>query len=71
MIVIYGTPTCTKCKQVLLLLSARDVDFTYLTVGQDVEKADVEEAAGRPVSSVPVILQDGIELSMGALMAAV
>ena len=71
MIVIYGTPACTKCKQVLLMLTAKDVDFTYLTVGQDVEKADVEVAAGRAVSSVPVILQDGIELSMGALMAAV
>ncbi|AND75101.1 hypothetical protein pf16_178 [Pseudomonas phage pf16] len=54
-VLIYGTPSCTFCKQALQLCNQRGVDTDYKTVGVDIQKEQLQEMVGRPISSVPQI----------------
>jgi len=54
-VLIYGTPSCTFCKQALQLCKQRNVETTYKTVGVDIQKEQLQEMVGRPISSVPQI----------------
>lgn len=52
---IYGTPSCTFCKQAIQLCRQQGIEFDYKTVGVDIQKEQLQEMVGRPISSVPQI----------------
>jgi len=66
-ITIYGTPVCPTCKNVLSFLKSKRADFDYKVVGEDISKEQLEEAVGRMIRAVPVIVVDGDELSFDSL----
>lgn len=68
---VFGTPVCPQCKNVTMFLKTHGVDHQYMTIGQDVQKEDVESVVGRNIRAVPVIVKDGTEITFGALQDAV
>ncbi len=54
-VLIYGTPSCTFCKQALQLCKQKGIDTDYKTVGVDIQKEQLQEMVGHPISSVPQI----------------
>jgi len=61
---VYGTPTCPRCKDVLNFLLEKDVNYTYSVIGIEVEHEQDNTIVGRHVRAVPVIMEDGAELSV-------
>lgn len=66
-ITVFGTPICPNCKNVTSFLDSVGVGYNYKTIGQDVDKADVDALVGRAVRSVPVIVSNGSEVSFDDL----
>lgn len=62
-ITVFGTPVCPNCKNVTSFLDDAGVRYKYKTIGQDVDRSEVDAVVGRPVRSVPVILSGGAEVS--------
>ncbi len=62
MIVIYGRPGCGACENVKMLLSKRNVDFSYIDSTQMDEKgfdAIMSAAESAGIRSFPIIMRDG------------
>lgn len=55
---IYSTPACGQCVIAKNLLKSKDIPYTEYTVGQDVQKAEIEARIGSPIRSVPQIFMD-------------
>jgi len=68
-IMIYGTPTCPKCKDVKNFLVNKGVDYGYKVIGEDIDHDAVNAAVGRIVRAAPVIMVDDTELSFKLLQA--
>ena len=68
---VFGTPTCTRCKDVLNFLQEKDINYDYKVIGQDVDHDYVNNIVGRMVRAVPVIVVDGEELSFENLKETV
>jgi glutaredoxin len=66
-ITVFGTPICPNCKNVTSFLDSAGVRYQYKTIGEDVEKADVDALVGRAVRSVPVIVSNGLEVTFDDL----
>jgi len=66
-ILIYGTPTCTKCDEVKNFLQSKKVDYGYKVIGEDIDHQAVNDAVGRIVRAAPVIMVDDSELSFKLL----
>lgn len=66
-ITVYGTPSCPNCKTVTSFLDSVEADYSYLTIGQDVTKQEVDDQVGRSVRAVPVIVHEGTEVSFDDL----
>lgn len=64
---VFGTPTCSKCKDVVNFLREKDVGYEYKVIGEDVDHEYVNSTVGRMVRAVPVIMVDGDELSFDKL----
>jgi len=64
---IYGTPSCSACKDVINFLDNKNIEHNYNIIGRDVEFEEVNETFGRMVRSVPVIMVDGSELTVDVL----
>jgi len=62
-ITVFGTPICPNCKNVTSFLDSAGVGYKYKTIGEDVDKSDVDALVGRSVRSVPVIVSNGSEVS--------
>lgn len=54
-VIIYGTPSCTFCKQAISLAEQLGGTSEYKTVGQDIQKEQLEEMIGHTIRSVPQI----------------
>jgi glutaredoxin len=66
-ITVFGTPVCPNCKNVTSFLDEAGVGYKYKTIGEDVNKSDVDALVGRPVRSVPVIVSNGSEVTFDDL----
>ncbi len=66
-ITVFGTPVCPNCKNVTSFLDSAGADYSYKTIGQDVNNEEVNALVGRVVRSVPVIVADGSEVSFDDL----
>ncbi len=64
---IYGTPTCSACKDVINFLDNKEIKHKYSIIGEDIDFNEVNEAVGRMVRTVPVIMVDGTELTFDTL----
>ena len=64
---IYGTSVCPNCDKVKMFLSSKDQPYQYSAVGMDITKEGLEEAVGRAVRAVPVIVVDGLETTFDQL----
>lgn len=64
---IYGRPGCTFCEKAKVLCKMKGIDFTYQVVGEDIQKEQLEEMVGNPISSVPQIFvnSDGFSEYVG------
>lgn len=56
---IYATPTCNKCKAAKAMCDSRNLDYSYMMVGEDISKEALFEKIGEAVSTVPQIFVDG------------
>ena len=70
-ITVFGTPICPNCKNVTSFLDSAGIGYKYKTIGEDVDKSDVDAIVGRPVRSVPVIVHNGSEVSFNELRTKV
>lgn len=64
---IYGKPTCGYCTKAKQLLDGHNRSYTYLEVGGQVTKEQLEVLVGEPVKTVPQIFvsDDGISRYIG------
>ena len=63
-ITIYGTPSCPNCVMAKNICEDKGLTYEYKTVGLDISKVDLAEMVARPVRSVPVLIEDGCEITM-------
>lgn len=52
---IYGRPGCHYCEKAKTLCKIKGIPFDYKVVGDDIQKEQLEEMVGTPISSVPQI----------------
>lgn len=52
---IYGRPGCHYCEKAKTLCKIKGIPFDYKVVGDDIQKEQLEEKVGTPISSVPQI----------------
>lgn len=67
MVVVYGKDACPACKMVVSYLTTNNIDHQYLLVGTDVTKEEVDAAVGMDVRSVPVITENGAQITFTQL----
>ena len=52
---IYGTPTCSYCKQAVSLCETRNIDYSYTDVSDKENLKILEDRVGAKVKFVPQI----------------
>ena len=62
---IYGTATCTYCKQAVSLCEAKSIEYTYTDVGNPVALQGLTDRLGVRPRTVPQIFVDGTHLPDG------
>lgn len=62
---IYGTKTCTYCKQAVSLCESKEVEYDYTDVGAAEELAKLTERMGVRPRTVPQIFLNGTYLPGG------
>lgn len=56
--IVYGRPWCGYCSAAVSLLKRAGLDFEYIDIReQGISKADLADKLGRPVFTVPQIVQ--------------
>lgn len=70
-ITVFGTPVCPNCQDVKRYLDSAGISYEYKTIGEDVEHMYVSTLVGRPVRSVPVIVQDDSEVTFDQLRTSI
>ena len=70
-ITVFGTHVCPNCQDVKRFLDSAGVDYSYKVIGEDVEHMYVSTLVGRPVRSVPVIVQGESEVTFDQLRQSV
>ena len=53
--IIYGTPGCTYCTQAKKLAESNGIEVEYKTIGQDIQKEQLEEIIGLTIKTAPQI----------------
>lgn len=62
-VVIYGKPNCPFCVRAKDLCEAKGIDHEYIDfIAAGMSKQDLEAIVGKPVSTVPQILVDGVAI---------
>lgn len=62
-VVIYGKPGCAFCTRAKDLCEAKGIDHEYIDfIAAGMSKQDLEAIVGKPVSTVPQILVDGVHV---------
>ena len=62
---IYGTESCTYCKQAVSLCESMDVQYEYINVRDGANLSILESRIGSKVRTVPQIFKDGQYLPDG------
>jgi len=68
MITLYTTPKCTRCAHISYFLSSNDINFNKVEVGRDISVDSLSHLVGRDVRAVPVIIDDGTEITEDQLV---
>jgi glutaredoxin len=62
---VYGTQSCTYCKQAVSLCENKSVECDYIDVGIEVNLKNLTDRLGVRPRTVPQIFVDGRHLSKG------
>lgn len=57
--IIYGSESCTNCKQAIQLLNQKEQHFVYKSFPEDYSLEELAELVGKPTRSVPQIFEVG------------
>ena len=59
MITIYSTPNCAMCNTLKQVYNAHEVEYEEQQIGFDITKEQLEQMAGQPIRSAPVVFRGG------------